>query len=416
MRKKAVPILCLLLVTLSSIGQDTLFLQSLMQQDTADFGHYLSYPDSFRIQILYTQIDRDKKNRPHFREFSYRLNGQEYFYPASTVKMPVAFLALEKLDGLRKKYPALNKETTMLTDSSFAGQDVVYNQPVARDGRPTIADYIRQVFLVSDNNAFNRLYEFVGQDEIQSRLAAKGYPDVMIRHRLNITRTPEQNRHTNPVLFYDTSGKRLYSQPAAVAQHRFPPLPVALGNGFDSAGVVVPRPFDFSQKNRIYLSDETHILRSVLFPNAVPDKQKFHLTDDDYTFLRRWMSSYPRESDYPYYDSASYPDTYCKFLYYGAENQKTDPGIRIFNKTGDAYGFLIDIAYIADFTHKIEFMLSAVISCNTDGIFNDDHYDYERVGYPFMKNLGRKIYQFELQRKRSNPPDLSHFVMDYTQP
>ncbi len=88
--------------------------------------------------------------------------------------------------------------------------------------------------------------------------------------------------------------------------------------------------------------------------------------------------------------------------------------IRIFNKEGDAYGFLNDIAYVADFENKIEFMLSCTILCNTDGIFNDDKYDYETIGFPFMKKLGQLIYNYEKQRPRKHLPDLSRFVIDYS--
>jgi hypothetical protein len=115
----------------------------------------------------------------------------------------------------------------------------------------------------------------------------------------------------------------------------------------------------------------------------------------------------PQESDFPQYDS-SYNGAYSKLLMYGGKGD-IDPNIRIFNKEGDAYGFLTDVAYIVDFKNNIEFFLSASISCNSDGIFNDDHYDYETVGYPFLRNLGQVIYQYELQRKRKRTPDLSTF-------
>jgi hypothetical protein len=91
-----------------------------------------------------------------------------------------------------------------------------------------------------------------------------------------------------------------------------------------------------------------------------------------------------------------------------------EEGMRIFNKEGDAYGFLTDVAYVVDFKNNVEFILSASIYCNSDGIFNDDHYDYEKVGLPFMKNLGKVIYEYELQRKRKNVPDLSKFKLDYS--
>jgi hypothetical protein len=161
------------------------------------------------------------------------------------------------------------------------------------------------------------------------------------------------------------------------------------------------------------LKDLHNIVRSLMFPQSVPASQRFDLTQDDYNFLRRYMSMTPPESTDPSYDS-SYHSTFVKFLFYGAEKVKTRPGIRIFNKVGDAYGFLVDAAYFADFDNHIEFMLSTVIYCNSDGILNDDKYDYESLGLPFMKNLGQVIYEHELTRKRSIIPDLSTFHFNYT--
>ena len=123
----------------------------------------------------------------------------------------------------------------------------------------------------------------------------------------------------------------------------------------------------------------------------------------------------PLESKFPSYDNENYWDTYVKYFLYGAEKDISKKGIRIFNKVGKAYGFLIDAAYIADFDNKVEFMLSAVIHCNSDGIFNDDKYDYDEVGFPFMKNLGQVIYDHEIKRKKKTDPDLSKFQFNYTQ-
>ena len=390
---------------------DTSFIENLMKQHPENFQHLLSFPDSFNVQIIYTQIDRDKNNKPSFKEFSYHLNNNHYFYPASTVKMPIVFLALEKLNELKIK--GLNRNSTMITDSSSDGQDVVYTHPLAKDGIPSIEHYIKQIFLVSDNDAFNRLYEFLGQEYIQKKLTEKGYPEAVIRHRLNITRTQEQNKNTNPVSFYDTTGKLIYQQTGQYSSAIFPNKNIKLGNGFYSNGKLINTPFDFSTKNRIYLQDQHHILQSILFPEAFPKKQQFGLTSDDYDMVKHWMSAYPKESKYPYYDSTKYWDTYGKFLLYGSDKGPVSPNIRIFSKEGDAYGFLIDIAYIVDFEKNIEFMLSATISCNSDGIYNDDKYDYDRLGYPFMKNIGKTIFEYELSRKRKFVPDLREFRITY---
>jgi hypothetical protein len=125
------------------------------------------------------------------------------------------------------------------------------------------------------------------------------------------------------------------------------------------------------------------------------------------------MSQFPSETIYPSYDTANYPDAYVKFLMHGDFKGSLPKTIRIFNKVGDAYGQMIDVAYIVDLDKKIEFFLSAAINCDTDGIVNDDKYDYETIGFPFMKNLGKVIYDFEVARKRSHVPDLSAFKIIY---
>jgi hypothetical protein len=125
------------------------------------------------------------------------------------------------------------------------------------------------------------------------------------------------------------------------------------------------------------------------------------------------MSQFPGESVYPSYDSINYPDAFGKFILYGAQKEPLPKNIRIFSKEGDAYGELLDIAYVVDFDKNVEFFLSAAINCNTDGIVNDDKYAYDSLGFPFMKNLGQAIYNYELKRKRKYPPDLSIFKIDY---
>jgi hypothetical protein len=81
---------------------------------------------------------------------------------------------------------------------------------------------------------------------------------------------------------------------------------------------------------------------------------------------------------------------------------------------GDAYGFLLDNAYVVDFDKKVEFIVTAVLLCNEDEIFNDEKYDYDTIGFPFYKNLGEVIYEYELKRPKKQLPDLSNLRFDYT--
>jgi hypothetical protein len=386
-------------------------LYGILQQYPQFFDSILQKKDEYKVQIIYTQIDRNKEGIPGFTDYSFNVNKDSYYYPASTVKLPVAALALQKLNEL--KVAGLDKHTTMITETDGDGQTSVDNDPTSADGRPTIAHYIKKILLVSDNDAFNRLYEFLGQEYINNSLHTMGYEDVQIIHRLSISLTEEQNRHTNPVKFFDSIGRVVYRKPADTSRLVYAQRTTKLGNGYMIGDKLVNEPFDFSKKNRFSLTDLHSIVRAVLFPEMGSSKKRFNLTKEDYDFLHRYMSMMPQESKYPAYDSVNYWDTYVKFLLYGSEKGKADPGIRIFNKVGDAYGFLIDGAYVADFNNNIEFMLSAVIYCNGDGIFNDDKYDYDSIGLPFMKNLGRVIYDHELKRERKYKPDLSALRFNY---
>jgi hypothetical protein len=393
---------------------DPALLDKLLRQQASPFlRNILDKPDSFRYQILYTRIDRDANNTPHFHDYTLRVNRLEYFNPASTVKMPLAFLALEKMDSLALKGYGIDKYTPMLTDSAYGGQTTVSRDTSSANGLPTMANYIKKIFLVSDNDAYNRLYEFLGQETINRRLWQMGYPDIRITRRF-VPMNEEQNKHTNPIRFVQ-DGKLLYAQPPATSAIGFDySRPVLIGNAhLDSHDSLIPTPMDFTRHNNVPLEDLHRILRSVLFPASVPPGQRFHLTPDDERFLFQYMSEYPSESGHPHYDSAEYFDSYAKFWMFRSGRTPIPPYIRVFNKPGWSYGFMTDIAYIVDFKNKVEFMLSGVIYVNSDGVLNDDKYEYDQVGYPFFKEVGNIIYRYELGRPRGHSPDLSRFRLTY---
>ena len=397
----------------NAVQADTTFLPLLLKNNPSYFDDILKNYKDWNVQIIYTQINRDANGIPNLAHHYFNVNAGNYFYPASTVKLPIVLLALQKLNALKDK--GINMNTTMLTETAFTGQTAVFNDPSNTDGRPTIAHYIKKILLVSDNDAYNRLYEFLGQEYINAEMKKKGYASVQILHRLNIFLTEEENRNTNPVKFYDADSKLLYEQPQQKNSAKYSLRKDSLGKGYFKADKLINTAMDFSKKNRVSLEDLHKILISLVFPDKVKATERFDITEEDRLFVLKYMSQYPTESLYPPYaaDTANYWPAYCKFLLYGAEKGPLPEGIRIFNKVGDAYGHLIDVAYIADFKNKIEFFVSAVIYCNSDGILNDDKYDYKTIGLPFMKKLGKVIYDYELKRTYKIKPDLTPLLFEY---
>ena len=388
-------------------------LESLMRSRPEYFDVILQNYKDFNVQIIYTQINRSAKGaidlKPHF----FNVNPHNYFYPASTVKLPIVLLALQKLQELKNR--DIDRNTPMITEPAFPEQTFVYNDPSSIDGKPSIAQYIKKILLVSDNDAYNRLYELLGQEYINAEMKKKGYADVQILHRLNIFLTEEENRRTNTIKFLGGDGKVLYEQSPQLNHIKYAARKDTIGKGYYSGGKLINRAMDFSKKNRIGLEDLNKILISLIFPENVKASERFNISESDRLFVLKSMSQYPTESLYPPYaaDTVNYWPAYGKFLLFGGEKRNQPANIRIFNKEGDAYGHMLDVAYVVDFENKIEFFLSAVIYCNSDGILNDDKYDYDKVGFPFMKNLGKLMYDYELTRKHKVKPDLSPLLFEY---
>ncbi|WP_076456184.1 serine hydrolase [Zobellia uliginosa] len=330
---------------------------------------------AYEIQIRYTQIHR-KGRQIDFTDFDFQVDTSKYFYPASTVKFPIAVTALEKLNE--------TKTLDLNTRFYIEGDSV----------ETTFSEAISQIFTVSDNQAANRLIDFLGQDSINHRLHRRGVSPVRIWQRLD---DPNDNVTTTPLIIYENDSTISMRSPLISAY----PKPLDLhgiykGKGFyDDEGTLIPEPFDFSLKNYYPISAQHDLLKRIIFPERFDSLQRFALSEGQRSFLLKAMHTLPRQAGY---DPAKYHDGYSKFFMYGDTTEEIPEHIEIYNKVGFAYGTLTDCAYIKDTKNKVEFMLTATILVNKNGIFNDDTYEYKEIGLPFLAELGRQLYAYELMR------------------
>ena len=390
-----------------STNQSENILNEIIDSMGAEFPNVVRSPEKHRLQILYTQINRNQKNEPILKTFSFGVDTSRYFYPASSTKLPIAVLALEKARMVNE---------IDIYDKFQILPGPVYRNGVDKDissetGYPSLAHSIRNLFIISDNSANNYLYDFLGRDYINKRLWDLSLNSTRIRHRLSINLSDEENRFTHPINFYDKS-KIIYKQESQMASMSLE-LNVndfKIGKYHFSEGEKKDGPLDFSTKNYMNLDDQHELLKRIIFPKNYAREEQFSLSESDYQFLYREMSILPRQSDYPSFpDFDKHYDGYCKFFLYGDTKDKIPDNIKIFNKVGLAYGFVIDNAYIIDIRNDVEFLLTAVIYSNPNETMNDDDYDYEKISIPFLASLGRKVYELELKRYKKVFPDLQFF-------
>tara|TARA_R110001592_G_C13154518_1_gene748391 strand:- start:597 stop:1724 length:1128 start_codon:yes stop_codon:yes gene_type:complete len=368
-------ICCIFLVSCSSQEQNLNFLETALTSKNPKIKRVMDSIENYQVQIRYTQIDR-RNDSVIFTDYDFQVDDSNYFYPASTVKFPTAVLALERLNNI---------DTLTMGTKYYVEGDTIES---------TFKKDVSEIFAVSDNLANNRLVELLGFEDINTTLRKKGITPVRISHRLG---QHSDDLRTKPLIIYlndSTTGitKSILNKP---------PLELNLlnrtkGSAYYEDDILITEPFDFSSKNYFPISSQHNLLKRVIFPQNFDKSERFNLSDEQQEYLLSAMHTVPRKAGY---DPKTYYDGYCKFFIYGDTKENIPEYLEIYNKVGFAYGTLTDCAYIKDTEKNIDFLLTATILVNKDGIFNDDAYEYDEIGIPFLAQLGREIYQQELTRK-----------------
>ena len=365
-------------------------IESILNKDITEIRKVMINKKKHEIQILLSQVKRDKSGNISFIEDSYQLDENKYFYPASTVKLPIAILALQKIKSLRDQGIPINADTPFLIKNKN-GETIIDKDSTNINGDVTISHLIKKIFLVSDNDAYNYLFDFLGRDYINKELIKRGLKQTQIYHKFLFG---ADNINTWEYTFIDENRNKIFHQSSISSKKIVEPLKLEglqKGRGYISSGELINNPMNFDQKNRISIRDLQGIIKRIIFPEEFNKEERFELDDTDYKFLRYWMSRSTLESNYPNYKDQEYWDSYCKFFIYGDKKGAMTPEIRIYNKVGFAYGTLTDVAYVQDKKSSLEFFITATVLVNENQIFNDNIYEFEDLGIPFLAELGREI-------------------------
>ena len=324
--------------------------------------------EQYEVQILYTEIIRDEANRPSFKDDKFQVNDSNYFYPSSTVKFPTTILALEKLN----EDDHFDRNTNFFVE----GDSLI----------TTFGNEIKKIFAVSDNTSNNRLFEYLGQDEMNNRLESKGI-SARISHRLSIPNSDELT--TKSLVFYLNDSTT--TPTVSIINKPLVPLTInklSKGVGYLDDDELINEPMDFSFKNYLPITSLHNTMKQFMFPELYPKEKQFHLTEGDREFLISMMKLTPKEAGY---NGDAYYDSYVKFLVFGGDKSPMPDTIEIYNKVGYAYGYLTDCAYIKNKETNKEYIITATIHTNKNKIYNDGIYETESVGIPFLAELGRQL-------------------------
>lgn len=352
--------------------------------------------ETYRAQIAIAEVVPDGHGSFGLRR-GFLGDPDVYFYPASSIKTAGAVAALLELNALNAEHgTAFGLDTELTYRALFEDEfDEDIDASHVDGGRITIGHELRKLSIVSDNRAYNRFYELVGQDRLDAWMEAAGFPGFHLVHRLSEFRSPEDNRrfpqvelsdpHTGERYVFNERTSSILPQPSEISG-------LDTGRAHLAGGERAERPLDFRQKNRVPLVELQDFLVELVRPEVDTGRLGFpSLTIDQRAFLLEAMAELPKDSADPIYDPERYPDDYVKFLLPGLREVRDDGRWRIYNKVGLAYGFTIENAYVEDRTTGRGLFVAATLYTNPNEVLNDGVYGYDELAFPFYAGLGKVV-------------------------
>jgi hypothetical protein len=344
----------------------------------------LKNKENYEIQIIYTEIKRDKEGEPDFMDFEFQVDENNYFYPASTIKLPIVILTLDKINELRSK--GINVSLKSKITLSPLDQEMSLIQ---KDSITSFQNLIADILLVSDNSASNVLIDFIGYNHFNAKMNQAGFNKTYLNHKFS----PDPNYTIDweiKTMFNDLISSN-EERDIVTADDNI--LGLKKGEKKFKDGIVELVSLDFSQKNRSSIIDMHNIIKRIIFPSKFDDDNALNLNVEDYDFLRYWMSRFTHEDlGNKFTTDKKYFESYNKFFIHGADTIVANKNIRVYNKIGQAYGTSTDNAYIKNYQDDVEFFLTATIYTNKNNIINDNVYEYEETAIPFLAKLSQSLY------------------------
>ena len=341
--------------------------------------------EDYEIQVMLTKINHDN-TKIDFQNYQYQHDENQYFYPASTIKLPIVVLTLKKINELRSKGSDITLKSKIILNNVDN-----YSNFKLQDSITSFQNLIADIFLVSDNSASNILIDFIGYNYFNDEMQNAGFDRTYLNHKFNpdpyVNSTWQISDLDNNMISSINDNQKIIKADDKT-------------NGLDKGerryfnGEILDESLNFSEKNRFSITDMHNLIKYIFYPEIFDKANTFNLNVEDYDFIRYWMSRFTYEDiGEKFIGDEKFFETYNKFFIHGDEQSVSNEQIRVYNKIGQAYGTSIDNGLIKNYQNNVEFILTSTIYTNKNKVINDNLYEYDDIAEPFLAKLSRAIYK-----------------------
>jgi len=341
--------------------------------------------EDYEIQVMLTKVNHNN-TKIDFQNYQYQHDENQYFYPASTIKLPIVVLTLKKINELRSKGSDITLKSKIILNNVDN-----YSNFKLQDSITSFQNLIADIFLVSDNSASNILIDFIGYNYFNDEMQNAGFNRTYLNHKFNpdpyVNSTWQISDLDNNIISSINDNQKIIKADDKI-------------NGLDKGerryfnGEILDESLNFSEKNRFSITDMHNLIKYVFYPEIFDKANTFNLNVEDYDFIRYWMSRFTYEDiGEKFIGDEKFFETYNKFFIHGDEQSVSNEQIRVYNKIGQAYGTSIDNGLIKNYQNNVEFILTSTIYTNKNKVINDNLYEYDDIAEPFLAKLSRAIYK-----------------------
>lgn len=358
-------------------------LDALIAAAGPDARRVLALRDAYQPQVLLTRCVRDGDGWRALDRQAFGPRPRQWFAAASWVKLPLAGLLLEELD--RRRLDLAVDGLRLEIDGTAACAPL----PTAQAGGWRLDALMQSMLVVSDNLAYNALYELLGSDAIHARLRELGFPEIRMATRLGCPQPRSPGKLA--ARLRDATGAVVWESPAQPQEsfQRFPHGNARAGRAWAEAGRVIPGAHDFSDSNFIPLADVHRM--TLAFGGGIG--LRFELSAGTRRWLAETLSLVPRQAASLSAEQRALPDDQSKWLLPLDARGRFLPQLRIHSKNAQSYGWIGDSAFIADESAGRACALTVLVFVDRDGVLNDGAYDYAGTGRPFLREVGSALWK-----------------------
>lgn len=382
--KKYIFLISCVLISYSSICQSFVNhkdsdLISLLKGKDKLIDLVLNNQDKYHLQINFTRVDERKSD---ITLHDYTLNKDKYyFHPASLIKLPIAITSLELISKYEEEFGI---DLNTFVHSETCSCDFNTDRYVNSKARPNLDILLREMLVMSNNDAYNFFYNLSGPTYFNQRMKELSLNNIILRNRFYSGCTYQGANEHGGLYFQKSNSSNKYK----------------IGCIKDSVQNIEQTVYlnyaNSRTSNVVSLHSIHRLMIQLFYPQSFSPDFKLSISNKNLEFLKSTLSSYP--NSVPNYQNV--PNHFHKYLMPSIFLNNNTSKIKIYSKNGNAGGYISDVMLLSDEENNVKYFLSISMLNYKQKSYYKRRVVYTTPGIDVFRKISNVLYEYA--KKQTN--------------